>query len=281
MVLFYGSATGSYSWAAVRMGVVQGIDYRERNLRRFMRPTRRHIALDMRFGSNRVECQPLGVVGIILRVTPREPVADAGRHRDRRGKPRHAQTVEADTVVKVASENLVPVTLELGGKSPTIVAKGQRAGPHRVRHRLGKAPERISIVNDQQYSMLIDLIDDARVHGARIIEIGHRSGDATRRPHTLAPTVVLGVTDEMKIAHEEIFGPTLPIFGYGNVDDAIDYVNARLRPLALYYFGDDDADRRKVLDRTPSGNVTINGTIMHVAQPFASRADTLLKFFLR
>jgi len=70
----------------------------------------------------------------------------------------------------------------------------------------------------------------------------------------------------MKIAHEEIFGPILPIFGYGNIDDAITYVNARPRPLALHYFGGDDADRRKVLDRTTSGNVTINGTIMHVAQ---------------
>ena len=65
-----------------------------------------------------------------------------------------------------------------------------------------------SIVNDQQYAMLIGLIDDARAHGARIIEVGHRPGDATRRPHTFAPTVVLSVTDEMKIAHEEIFGPS-------------------------------------------------------------------------
>ena len=65
IVLLHGSATGSYFWAAVRMGVVQGIDYLERNLRRFMRPARRHIALDMRLGSNRIEYQPLGVVGII------------------------------------------------------------------------------------------------------------------------------------------------------------------------------------------------------------------------
>ena len=65
IVLLHGSATGSYSWAAVRMGVVQGIDYLVRNLRRLMRPTRRHIALDMRFGSNRIEYQPRGVVGII------------------------------------------------------------------------------------------------------------------------------------------------------------------------------------------------------------------------
>jgi hypothetical protein len=85
IVLLHGSATGSYSWAAVRMGVVQGIDYLERNLRRFMRPARRHIALDMRLGSNRIEYQPLGVVGIISPWNyPREPVADAGGHRDRR-----------------------------------------------------------------------------------------------------------------------------------------------------------------------------------------------------
>jgi coniferyl-aldehyde dehydrogenase len=210
-------------------------------------------------------------------------------------------------VMKAASENLVPVTLELGGKSPTIVAKGSVqdrtvsaivwgkllsggqtciAPDYALVHepevdafiqtydRLVKAAypdgptseDYTAIVNDQQHAMLVDLIDDARAHGARIIEVGHRPGDAARRPHTLAPTIVLGVTDEMKIAHEEIFGPILPVFGYGNIDDAIDYVNARPRPLALYYFGADDADRRKVLDRTTSGNVTINDTIMHVAQ---------------
>jgi coniferyl-aldehyde dehydrogenase len=75
-----------------------------------------------------------------------------------------------------------------------------------------------------------------------------------------------GVTDEMKIAHQEIFGPILPVFPYRKIGEAIGYVNARPRPLALYYFSGDSAERREVLDRTTSGNVTINVTIMHVAQ---------------
>ena len=182
-----------------------------------------------------------------------------------------------------------------------------------------------SIVSERHYARLKGLIDDARAHGAQIIEVGNRPGDASSRPHTLAPTIVLGVTDQMRIAHEEIFGPVLPILPYRDTDDAIAYANARPRPLALYYCGGDSDERRKVLSRTTSGNVTINGTIMHIADdlpfggvggsgmgayhgvegfralshaksifeqgrwntidflraPFGSRADTLLKFFLR
>jgi coniferyl-aldehyde dehydrogenase len=210
-------------------------------------------------------------------------------------------------VMKAASENLVPVTLELGGKSPTIVAKGHVhdrtvssivfgkllsggqtciAPDYALVHepevldfvntydKLVKAAypdgptskDYTSIVNDKQHAILVDLVEDARAHGAQIIEVGHRPEAASQRPHTFAPTVVLGVTDEMKIAHEEIFGPILPIFGYTEIDEAIDYVNARPRPLALYYFGDNNADRRRVLDRTTSGNVSVNGTMMHVGQ---------------
>ena len=78
--------------------------------------------------------------------------------------------------------------------------------------------------------------------------------------------IVLGATDEMRIMREEIFGPVLPILTYREIDEVIAYINARPRPLSLYYFGDNGEDRRKVLARTTSGNVTINGTLMHYAQ---------------
>jgi coniferyl-aldehyde dehydrogenase len=209
--------------------------------------------------------------------------------------------------MKAASENLVPVTLELGGKSPVIVAKGHPLDHAASKIAFGKlvvggqtciAPDYAliheteidafikvydklvkrsypagptsddytSIINERHYARLKGLIDDARAQGAQIIEVGNRPGDASRRPHTLPPTIVLGVTDHMRIAHEEIFGPLLPILPYRDTDDAIAYVNARPRPLALYYFGGDGEERRKVLSRTTSGNVTINGTIMHIAQ---------------
>ncbi|GGW51068.1 aldehyde dehydrogenase [Streptomyces galilaeus] len=337
-------------------GVVQGIDYLEGNLRRFMRPAGRHTAWPMRLGTNRIEYQPLGVVGVIspwnypvnLSLMPVVTAIAAGNRvmlkpskftpatnavlASMLGElfPQEQVTIVSGdgaafctlpfdhlvftgstevgrAVMKAASENLVPVTLELGGKSPTIVAKGQVtdravsdivfgkllsggqtciAPDYALVHesevdtfidsydRLVKtaypdgpnSKDYTSIVNDKQYAILTDLIEDARSHGARIIEVGHRPGEAAHRPHTLAPTVVLGVTDDMRIAHEEIFGPILPVFPYRDIDDAINYVNARPRPLALYYFGSNDADRRKVLDRTTSGNVTVNGTVMHVGQ---------------
>lgn len=124
--------------------------------------------------------------------------------------------------MKAAGDNLVPVTLELGGKSPTIVARG------RVRDQavsdiiFGKllsggqtciAPD-YALVHESEIDAFIagydTLVKAAYPDGptsddyTSIIEVGHRPGDAARRPHTLAPTVVLGVTDDMRIAHEEI-----------------------------------------------------------------------------
>jgi coniferyl-aldehyde dehydrogenase len=210
-------------------------------------------------------------------------------------------------VMKAASDNLVPVTLELGGKSPVIVAKGHPLGHAAAGIAYGKlanggqiciAPDYAlvhedeieaftaafdkavaalypkgpasedytSIVNDRHYVRLTGLIDDARAKGARILETGRNPGEARGRPHTLAPTIVLGAKDNMAIMQEEIFGPVLPVLSYCDIGEAIAYVNARPRPLALYYYGDNGEERRRVLSRTTSGNVTINGTLMHYAQ---------------
>ncbi len=78
--------------------------------------------------------------------------------------------------------------------------------------------------------------------------------------------MILNPTDDMKVMQEEIFGPLLPVKGYRDVTEAVDYINAHDRPLGLYYFGSDDAERDRVLNGTTSGGVTVNDVVMHVAQ---------------
>lgn len=210
-------------------------------------------------------------------------------------------------VMKAASANLVPVTLELGGKSPVVVEKGsslERAAASIAFGKLSNAgqicvapdyaliPENevdaflavydkavrslypagpasadfTSIVNERHYGRLRKLLDEAQAKGAKVIEVGENPEAARTRPHTLPPTVVLGATDDMGILNEEIFGPVLPIVAYRDIDEAIARINYGPRPLALYYFGGNGEDRRKVLERTTSGNVTINDTLLHYAQ---------------
>jgi coniferyl-aldehyde dehydrogenase len=107
------------------------------------------------------------------------------------------------------------------------------------------------------------LVEDAKVKGARVIELGTRQSNESRQ---FLPTVLLGVTDDMAVTQEEIFGPILPVVTYDRLDDAIAYVNAHPRPLALYLFSDDAESQRRVLERTTSGGVMVNETILHYAQ---------------
>src|SRR5262249_55320384 len=110
------------------------------------------------------------------------------------------------------------------------------------------------------------LLDDARAKGARIIETESPQQQAARPAHTLPPTLVLDVRSDMRLMQEEIFGPVLPIVPYRRLTDAIEFVNARPRPLGLYYFGSSPANRSQVLSHTTSGGVTINGTLLHYPQ---------------
>ncbi len=207
-------------------------------------------------------------------------------------------------IMRAASENLVPVTLELGGKSPIIVDDGYSLQTAARRIAFGKcanggqictSPDYLLVpkdkaedfvaayrqeidtlypdvagnsdftwtLNDRHFARLSGLVEDAKAKGARVIELGAgQSRDSRQFP----PTVLLDVTDDMAVMQEEIFGPILPVATYDRLDDAIAYVNARPRPLALYLFSDDAETQRRVLDRTTSGGLSVNDTILHYAQ---------------
>ena len=127
-------------------------------------------------------------------------------------------------------------------------------------------PDYTSIVSDRHYQRLRDLVDDARARGAQVVELAPAGESADPARRKLAPTLLLDVDDSMRVMQEEIFGPLLPIVAVDDAQAAIDYVNAHDRPLALYWFGEDRAARDRVLAHTISGGVTINDTLLHIAQ---------------
>jgi coniferyl-aldehyde dehydrogenase len=128
-------------------------------------------------------------------------------------------------------------------------------------------PDYTSIVNARHRRRIEGYLQDAREKGAEIVELNPRNESFDDpRTNKLPPTLVLNATEDMAIMKEEIFGPAMPIKTYRNIEEAIGYVNARDRPLALYYFGHDAMEREQVLNRTISGGVTVNDVMMHVVQ---------------
>jgi aldehyde dehydrogenase (NAD+)/coniferyl-aldehyde dehydrogenase len=214
-------------------------------------------------------------------------------------------TAVGHEVMKAASANLTPVTLELGGKSPAIVTTdfdlaeaarrvmygklinaGQtcvapdyalvpktlvnpfidacRTATREYYPALATNPQYTSIASERQFRRLAGYLEDARKQGASVHPLHEEASDAERR--RLSPVALTDVSDAMRVMQEEIFGPILPVIGYDSVDDAIAFVNARPRPLALYYFGSRGRDLEAVLERTVSGGVTVNNTALHVVQ---------------
>ncbi|MFH1341579.1 MAG: coniferyl aldehyde dehydrogenase [Pseudomonadota bacterium] len=125
-----------------------------------------------------------------------------------------------------------------------------------------------SIVSDRHYARLEGLVADAAARGARIIQVTTPDDPAWKSKRKFPPTIVVGATSEMAIMQEEIFGPLLPIMGYREASEPVAYINRHDRPLALYWFGKDDAARDEVLDRTVSGGVTVNDCLFHFAQMY-------------
>jgi coniferyl-aldehyde dehydrogenase len=207
-------------------------------------------------------------------------------------------------VMAAAAPNLTPLTLELGGKSPAIIADDypiERAAARlatgkwfncgqtciapdyvlvpagkrdalvaalraEVQARYGKDLSNLGdytrIVNDGQYARLQGYLDDARARGVEAITL---AGGADPAQRLLPPTVLLDPGDDARVMQDEIFGPLLPIKGYRTLDEAIAYVNAHDRPLALYPFSHDKATVEKVLHQTLAGGVSVNDTLFHFA----------------
>ena len=209
-------------------------------------------------------------------------------------------------VMRAAADNLTPVTLELGGKSPALVApdypidtaaeriafgkcfnagqtciapdyllcpenrldafvKALSAAVARLYPTMAANPDYTAIVNQRQFNRLSGCLTDAREKGARLVQI-NPSAEAFSDTGKMPVWLVLEPTSEMTIMQEEIFGPILPVVSYRQLSEAVDYVNDRPRPLALYYFDENRKRTQRVLEQTRSGGVCINDTLAHVAQ---------------
>jgi coniferyl-aldehyde dehydrogenase len=209
------------------------------------------------------------------------------------------------TIMGIASKNLTPVTLELGGKSPTILAEdfdlrtavgrilysklinsGQTCVspdyifvPERkidefVKEAGDVAAKRYPDIGSKDYTCIIDekafkrlteTLADAKKKGADIISL-IPGNEINSKSRKIQPMIIKNVTDKMRIMQEEIFGPLLPVMSYKKIDDVITYINQHERPLALYLYSNDKKLQHKLLANTISGGVTINDCIMHLAQ---------------
>ncbi|WJD62456.1 coniferyl aldehyde dehydrogenase [Pseudomonas kurunegalensis] len=207
-------------------------------------------------------------------------------------------------VMLAAAQNLTPVTLELGGKSPAIVSDDVPLDTAAERIAFGKtlnagqtcvAPDYVLVPRDRLaafsdayqravqrlYPRIADNPDYTAIINPRQLQrLQHLLDDARekgaqvldlypgepRQGRRLPPHLLLEVSDDMQVMQDEIFGPLLPLVPYDSLDQALAYINQRPRPLALYYFGYDRAGQERVLRHTHSGGVCLNDTLLHVAQ---------------
>ena len=211
-------------------------------------------------------------------------------------------------VMQSAAENLVPVTLELGGKSPVVIGDSADLKSSAKRIMFGKtlnagqiclAPDYViihkdkkeefiteaenaikgfypdikdnedytSIINERHYNRINSLIEDAKEKGANVHQINPSNEDFTQQEfYKIPPTIITNTSDDMRVMNEEIFGPVLPVLEYDNIDDALSTINAKDRPLGLYYFGTDKKEESEIINKTSSGGVTVNNVIGHIQQ---------------
>lgn len=207
-------------------------------------------------------------------------------------------------VMKAAAANLTPVTLELGGKSPALIAPGADLKAAAASIAYGKltnagqiciAPDYVlaprdklrgfveefsaaarrsypggtasaeytAIIHDRHRERLAGYIKEARDRGVEVVAPFVEAGGATGRK--LAPVVLVDPPDDLASMRDEIFGPILPVKPYETIDQAIEFINVRPRPLALYLFARDRDTERQVAERTISGGLCVNDTLTQFA----------------
>jgi len=336
-------------------GLISGIDYSLKRLKKWMKPQKRHVALAYMGAKNTVIPQPKGVIGIVtpwnyplfLAFSPVISALSAGNrciiklaansqtlanllnelvspvfdedtlaimpgvsarefthmpwdHLVFTGSP-----ATATTVMETAAKTLTPVTLELGGKSPTIIADDFNLKKAAERMSFGKflnagqtcvAPDYVfvprakvdefveevrkvvssrytsaaskdytSLIDQKAFNRITSTLTDAVDKGAKAINL-LGNDPILEDQRKVPPHIVLGTTEEMVIMQDEIFGPLLPVMPYDSIDDVITYINEHERPLGLYLFSNDKALQEKVTYNTLSGGMCINDSVFHAAQ---------------
>ncbi len=206
-------------------------------------------------------------------------------------------------VMQAAAPNLVPVTLELGGKSPAIIANDIDMKTAVTRLILGKTlnsgqtcvapdyvfcpearvpefcaelqrrylsmypsitnnPDCTGIINQQQYSRINGMLQDAKEKGALVLPMSNDKGNTDKRQMPL--TLVSNCSEDMQLLQQEIFGPILPVIPYKDMDDVVQYINDRPRPLALYLYSFNKKLQKSILKQTHAGGVCFNDAAFHV-----------------
>jgi coniferyl-aldehyde dehydrogenase len=208
-------------------------------------------------------------------------------------------------VMAAAAQNLCPVTLELGGKAPAIVCddfplrtaaerlmfvkclnagqicttidylflpKGKTTAFTAMAKEIVAArypsitsADLTAIIDERSFNRLTAALEDAQARGATLVQLipGQPWDAATRK---VAPHIVLNAPEDSILRQREIFGPILPIIEYDQLEETIQYINDRPRPLAIYPFSNDSATIQTLLDRVMSGGVSVNDALFHVGQ---------------
>lgn len=352
----YGHRSTDDSLISDIMPVVNNINYSLKNLKKWLKPSRRHAGILLAPAQVKVHYQPLGVIGIIvpwnfpvmLSIGPLVTAIAAGNHAMLKLSEftpatnkvikqllaevfdeSHVAVVEGEAdvaaqfsalpfdhllftgsttvgrhVMRAAANNLTPVTLELGGKSPVIIAPDMPLEIAVERMIYGKclnagqicvAPDYVlcpnakvsdfiqayqakflamygEVAKNKDYGSIINARQFDRLMAVledaktKGAKIISASNEAIDSQNRKIPTqLITQTTEDMLLMQEEIFGPLLPIIGYDTLDEAISYINLRARPLALYVMSFDESIQQKILQQTHSGGVCINETVFHVA----------------